>query len=627
MERRLAAIVAIDMVGYSSRMQTDEVSTLSIVKADRQQVIDPKISQYGGRTIKLMGDGVLMEFPSVVNAVLFSVEIQSAFRSRNAKMPQDEAVCYRAGINIGDVIIEGDDIYGDGVNLAARLEGKAEPGGICVSEAVHREVAKRIELDFDDLGEVNVKNISGPVKALNVVFNEKIENLISPIVMPSSARKSGRRYFPIIAAGIFLVGILSGLAWWQPWTEQIGLGTSQLETALPKKPSIAVLPFRDLGSVDDKSYLADGFTNAIITSLSKFPELFVVSGNSTFTYKDKSPNARDVGRELGVRYVLLGTYQQTAHKIRISAQLVDAGQGEGIWAESFDVDRYEVLEVQDKLTSRTASTLVSVIVDRAKARAIRLTDDDSIEAYDLYLRASKFKLSKSVIDENIADLEQALELEPDFAAAYALLSERYLQLWRLNLSDDRQRTLARMRATAQQALEMDPKDYRVHSVLCTMHLYADKKHELALTECERAVSLNPNDPETQLRLAQVLTFMGRADQGLKWMASAKRLNPFYPPYYDWTSAFVHAMAGNYDQAILESEKALVVYQKSLSIRRIIIFSLVGLGRLDEAKKVAKDLLEIAPDFTLAKLRNAPHQPKAQMERILDSFRKAGIPER
>lgn len=626
MERRLAAIVAMDMVGYTRRMQVDEVETLAAVKADRERIVDPKVEQHSGRTIKLMGDGALLEFPSVVNAVLFAVEVQTVFGTRNAAASGDEGAHYRIGINIGDVIIEGDDVYGEGVNLAARLEGQAEPGGICISDTVHREVKDRLDLDFEDRGEVEVKNVTGPVRIFFIRQNEKTERLATPIVKLPGPGKRKPPAAALAAAAVCLLVAITALAWWQPWADQIASEKGQQARALPKKPSIAVLPFRNLGGNADNAYLADGFTNAVITNLSRFPELFVASGNSTFSYKGKTPKAGDVGRELGVRYVLLGTYHQTDKNTRISAQLIDAGQDASIWAENFDVARNKIIETQEEITRITASTLVSVIHDRSRMRALRLKDEDSLEAYDLYLRATKFKLSKAAVADNIANLERAVSLEPDFAAAYALLSYRYTQTWRLNLADAPEQALDKARQSAQKALELDPLDYRVHDVLCTLHLYADRKHELALSECERAVSLNPNDPGIQVNLAQVLAFMGRADEGLKWMASAKRLNPLFQPHYDWTSSFIHALAGNHDVALVEAERALAVYTKSLSLRRIKIFSLVELGRLDEAKQVAGEILEIAPGFTLAKLRNAPHQPPAQLKRVLDSFRKAGLPD-
>jgi len=626
MERRLAAIVAMDMAGYTRLMQADEIGTLAAVKSDRATIIEPKVSQYNGRTIKLMGDGALMEFPSVVKAVGFAVEIQLAFKTRNVEVSEDGRIRYRVGINVGDVIAEDDDIYGEGVNLASRLEGLAEPGGICVGQTVREEVRDKLALDFKDKGEVEVKNVSRPVRVYSIRLNDKAEAFATPIVAPPVVARGKFQVAVVAIVGVCFVVAFSGLAWWQPWADRGPSNPERPAQALPKKPSIAILPFADLEGAKDRAYVVDGFTNAITANLSKFHELFVISSNSTFTYKGKTPNAGDVARDLGVRYVLAGSYEQTPRNVRITAQLIDGVEGTNVWAENYDAPREQIIEIQEDLTRRISTTLVSVIRGQAQSRALRIKDEDSLKAYDLYLRAFHFRLGKAPILEGIADLQRAIELEPDFAAAYSLLALRFSQLWRLNLADDPQDALRQARVAAQEAMALDPQDYRIHELFCSLYLYADRQHELALSECERAVSLNPNDAGIQITLAQVLTFMGRAKEGLKWVKSAKRLNPLYPPLYDWTSGFVNAVAGNYEKAIVDSRKALAAYPKSLSIRRVIIVSLVELGRLQEAKKTAEELLAIAPGFTLAKLRNAPFQHESEMNWVLGNLRKAGIPE-
>ncbi len=626
MERRLAAIVAMDMVGYTARMQADEVGTLTLIKSDRETLIEPKIAQYNGRTIKLMGDGALLEFPSVINAVQFAVEVQSHFKNRNSGLPEADRAAYRMGINIGDVIVEGEDVFGEGVNLAARLEGQAETGGICLSENVQRELKDRLDLDLEDRGAVEVKNVTGAVSIFFVTLNEKTDKLTTPIIpVAPPAQSAGKIPMKFFAAVAALIVIAAGLLWWQPWKGYLG-GGLVAEAPLPDKPSIAVLPFVDPVGDKETAYQADGFTNAILTNLSKFPELFVVSGSSTFTYKGKQVKAEDVAKELGVQYVLLGTYQQGPEEIQVTAQLVDTLQNRNIWAEDFDVPVDLVIDVQEQLTDRIASTLSSVLVGRAQTRALNLKDAESLKAYDLYLRASKFKHGKDAMNQSIAELERAVELEPNFAAAQALLADRYVTAWRLNLSDTPKESLQKGREHAQIAYELDPQDYRTLNILCIMHLYADKAHDLALSECERAAALNPNDPEMLIDVAMVLGFKGRADEGLDWMARAKRQNPLYGPGYDWISSFLNTLAGNQEIALVEAERALVSFKNSLSLRRVKIFAYMELGEVEKAKAVAREILEINPDFTLKVLHNAPHEPPEQMQKIINHFRAAGLPD-
>ncbi len=304
MERRLTTILATDVVGYSRLMGEDEAGTLVALQVHRAELFDPKISQYNGRTIKLMGDGALIEFPSVVDAVIFAVEVQCAMRDRNQSVPKDKQIVFRIGINLGDVIIEGDDIYGDGVNVAARLEGLADPGGICLRRAVRNQVRDKLDLDFEDLGEIEVKNIARPVRVFRVILDDKAAALATPVLDMPAQPARGR--WPAIAAGLALsVVVVAGLVWWQPWAPKVEpASVERMALPLPDKPSIAVLPFDNMSGNVEQDYFADGMTEDLITDLSKVSGLFVISRNSTFTYKDKPVEVRQVAVDLGVRYVL-----------------------------------------------------------------------------------------------------------------------------------------------------------------------------------------------------------------------------------------------------------------------------------------------------------------------------------
>ncbi|MFT5110952.1 MAG: TolB-like protein [Parasphingorhabdus sp.] len=495
-------------------------------------------------------------------------------------------------------------------------------GGVCLQSAAYDTVPKRFPITYTDLGECELKGFDQLVRCYSVELNpgecipalepqSQSASAIGKLISEVSTRV-------IIGLAALVLIIIAGATLWSL--------QQRSHSSLPKKPSIAVLPFQDLGNNSELTYKVDGFTNAIITNLSRFPELFVVSSHSSFQFKDQAIKVAQVGEQLGVQYILQGTYQQSSNSLQISAQLTDSKNGSNIWADNFSVDLKGVIDLQIDISNRITSTLAPVMFNKVRSQALRLTDDDSLEAYDLYLIASKYKHGKEEMRKSLARLERAVALEPEFAIAHALLAFRYVQSWRLNLTADADHALKRGRESAQRAVELDPTDYRVHNTLCSIHLYADRKHELALSECQRAVELNPNDSEIQITLAQVLAFMGRSEEGLKWIARAKQLNPLFQPFYYWTSSFIHALAGNYEISLVEAEQALTVYKNSLSIRRIMIFSLVHLNRLDEARQLVKESLEIAPDFTLAKLRNTPYQHKVDNDRVLNAFRKAGFPQ-
>jgi TolB-like protein/class 3 adenylate cyclase len=335
-KRRLTTILAADVVGYSRLMAADEAGTLAALKSHRKELIEPKAAQYNGRTVKLMGDGTLMEFASVVDAIAFAVEVQCAMQARNADIPEDRRIVYRIGINIGDIIVEGDDIYGDGVNIAARLEGLAEPGGVCISRSVHTQIKGKLDLTFEDLGEKEVKNIPEPVMVFRVAFDDKAATLLTPVVQVAAKRE--RRWWPVATAAVVVsVVAVGGALWWQPWAPDVEpASVERMAFPLPDRPSIAVLPFTNMSDDPAQEYFADGMTEDLITDLSKISGLFVIARNSVFTYKGKAVKVRQVAEELGVRYVLEGSVRRAGEQVRINAQLIDATTGGHLWAERYD---------------------------------------------------------------------------------------------------------------------------------------------------------------------------------------------------------------------------------------------------------------------------------------------------
>ena len=386
MERRLAAILAADVVGYSRLIRDDEAGTLAALKADREELIEPKVGQRKGRVVKLMGDGLLVEFPSSVEAVQCAVEIQHIVGDRNAGLPEDKRVTYRIGINIGDIVVEGDDIYGDGVNVAARLEGLAEPGGICIARNVFDQVKNKLDLTIDYLGEREVKNISEPVSVYRVVQDDKAAALVTPVVQVTTQPAFGITAVAATSAALLLAA-LGGLIWWQPWASKVEpVSFDQVVPVLPDKPSIAVLPLVNMSGDSEQEYFADGMTEDITTDLSKFEDFFVVSRNSSFTFKGSFKAVKDVARELGVQYVLEGSVRKLDGRLRVNAQLIDAIADKHVWAERYDRELEDLFQVQSEITQSIVASVAPEYFSAELRRAQRKRRTESGCVGRLYAR-------------------------------------------------------------------------------------------------------------------------------------------------------------------------------------------------------------------------------------------------
>ena len=431
MERRLAAILATDVVGYSRLIRVDEEGTIAALKVLRADVIDPILTKHNGRIVKLMGDGMLAEFPSVVDAVRAAVETQQAVTEHNSSLPEDKRIKFRVGINLGDVVIDGNDIHGDGVNVAARLEGLAKPGGICISGSVHEQVRDRIDLPFEDLGEQEVKNIDRPVRVWQWIADAGL-----------AAGVPAKTYEPL---------------------------------SLPDKPSIAVLPFTNMSGDLEQEYFADGITEDIITALSHFKELSVISRNSSFVFKGKAAAVRAVREQLKADYVVEGSIRKAGNRVRITAQLIDAKNDNHIWADRYDRDLADIFEVQDDVVRRVASTLVGRLEHERQERTRRQTNSQ-LKAYDLYLRAREHFFNWSIEDNRKARdlLESAIQIEPDYAAALALYSEVLLRMWLNGWSDRPEEDLAESFTVAKRADEIDDQDSRTQTALGMAYLFQRK---------------------------------------------------------------------------------------------------------------------------------------------------------
>jgi adenylate cyclase len=486
-ERRLAAVLAADMVGYSRLMEVDETGTLARLKTHRIELIDPAIAKNRGRIIKTTGDGMLVEFHSVADAVMCAAEIQRRMARRNADVSPARWMQFRIGINLGDVIVEQDDIFGDGVNVAARLEMLAEPGGICVSGAVRDQVGQRLEdVEFEDLGDQSVKNIARPIR----VFRIRLER--DPKAAPANAEEAA------------------------------------VAPAISRKPSIAVLPLVNMSGDPEQEFFADGLTEDIITELSRFHDLLVISRNSTFVYKGKAVKVQEVAREFGVDYLLEGSVRKAGDRIRVTVQLIDAETDRHIWAERYDRQLEDVFAIQDEMTRAIVATLPGR-VEAARHDHAKRKPTDNMAAYECVL-AAKVLHHRSTHEDNAEAqrlLNRALALDPNYAHAHAWKACVLGQTWVYGWCADREVTLQQVAAELEITLALDDNDSDVHRILAALNLNRDD-HDKAAYHQDRALTLNPNYDLVVVQQGELLTWLGRPEEGIDWIKKAMRLNPYHP---------------------------------------------------------------------------------------------------
>lgn len=570
--RRLAAILAADVVGYSRLMGEDEAGTLSALKSRRQQILEPMLSQHSGRVVKLMGDGVLAEFASAVDAVQCALALQDAYAAANQARPQGKSIVLRIGINIGDVIVEGDDIYGDGVNIAARLEALAQPGGICVAAKVYDEVSGKIAIQFNPMGPQQLKNIDQPVH-----------------VYALSATNEG------------------------------SLGSTRRSAAvLPEQPSIAVLPFSSMRSDPEQEFFADGLTEDLITDLSRTKGLFVIARNSTFAYKGKAIDARQIAKELGVRYLLEGSARRSANRIRINVQLIDAANGSHIWADRFDRDSADVFAVQDEVTARIVQALAGQLTRPASRWRPK-----NLEAHSLCTQARPLmERSGPDAQEAAAMLQKAIALEPNYAEAHALLAQCYWLHW-AHFGAPEGDFRARALNTARGAVLLDPLDAGGHSVLGLLLAYEGEWQE-AEQELTRAVEIDPNCADAWANLSDIMTLSGRTAEGLDCIRRAMRLNPRPESWYYLLLGQAEYAEHNYEAAIAALQ---VEETHRTNARKFLAASLAKVGRLEDAKHEAQMFMIGNPHWSISQwTATQPLRDNTVLDHFVSGFRAAGLPE-
>jgi adenylate cyclase len=609
LERKLAAILSADVEGYSRLMGDDEAGTVRTI-TEYREVVAAGVTGHGGRVVDAPGDNVLAEFASVVDAVQAAIEIQRALHARNAELPAARRMRFRIGINLGDVIVEGDRLYGDGVNIAARVQGLADGGGIVVSGAAYDQVTGKLPLRWEAMGEHAVKNIARPVR----VYRARLDP-----AAPRAPRARGRRTVRVVAA--IVVAALLGAGGWAGWR---WLRPSEPALALPDKPSVAVLPFLNLSQDPSQEYFSDGVTEDLITDLAKVSGLFVIARNSVFTYKGKPVKVGDVGRDLGVRYVVEGSIQRAGDRLRITAQLVDARTGFHVWAERYDRQTRDIFAVKDEVIRQIVGALAVRLTEPEKQRLAR-TSTAVLEAYDLVLRGheERGRTTPAGNAEARRLFTRAVELDPAYSVAYAGLSWTHLQAWQLAWTTDPQ-TLERARELAERAVSLNDTLAGGYHLLAQINLWR-KDYDRAIADAERAIALGPNDADSFETLAEILTWAGRAEDGVRYIRHAMRLNPRYPFYYLWTLGHALFLTGQREEALgvfgrLVQQNAN--FMPGYAYRAVL---LVELGRVQEARDEWSKAISLSPRTSATNLRDRlPYKRQADLDRVLTAAHQAGI---
>jgi adenylate cyclase len=640
-ERRLAAIMAADVVSYSRLMGADEVGTLRSLKAHRRELIDPAIAGYRGRIVKTTGDGMLVEFASVVDAVACAVAVQRGMLSRNAEEPEDKRVIFRIGINVGDIIIDGDDIFGDGVNVAARLETLCEPGGLYISRTANDQVRDKLSLPFADLGEQLVKNIARPVgvfglaaKDIAALPEQELPQLPETAKPAVEIAPLPRRRVVLLAAAAMLFLLVAAAAW---FVRQQRVNPSG-NLALPDRPSIAVLPFENMGGDPEQAYFADGMTEDLITDLSKVAGLFVIARNSTFAYRGQSKDIREIAKSLGVRYVLEGSVRRAGAEVRVNAQLIDATTGGHVWADRYDGDMKNVFGLQDKVTRNVVTALAVELTKEDRERVAR-RGTENVQAYDVFLKGWQHYLRQTPEDFRAAIdyFKRAAELDPKYGRAYAALAatywETHTRYWTLALGLSGQHD-ARFQAEQFLAKAMRDPTPLAHQVASAMLLHS-QQHDEAVAEAKRAIADDPNDADGYVALAGVLSFTGRATEALELIERAMRLNPHYPPRYLYQLGLAQFGMKRLDDAAASLQRAITLNRDDHWSQRLLLATYGLLDRRADATKLLDAIkgnekrgrLAAYDPLTITAISFwHPFANQADAERFAEGLRKSGVPE-
>ena len=633
-ERKLTAILCADVHGYSRLMGGDEEATLATLTAHRK-IIDNLIEQHHGRFVNSAGDSVLAEFASVVEAVNCAVDIQTALKTENAKLPPERRMEFRIGVNLGDVMVEGDQIYGDGINVAARLESLADPGGICISGKVHEEIGHKLALSYDKLGAQRVKNIAEPVRVFRVLLEPGAARKTKP---QNVERKYLRRGafslagLAIIAAIILLVQHVSLKT---PRTSASIPPVQSPALALPDKPSIAVLPFANLSGDPQQEYFSDGITDDLVTDLSRVPGLFVIDRGSTFAYKGKPAKAQEVGRELGVKYILEGSARKTADRVRINVQLVDASTGNQVWTQRYDRQLHDIFALQDEIVQSLVATLhlQLTVLQRGWFLPQRTKN---LEAYDYFLRGFESLLSPTAdgLAKGRKMFEKSVELDPGYADAYGALALSYFlgSIWQFDTDPG---VLDRAAEVVEKAIALDDSEASAYAVRGWIE-GIKSQHDRAVADGKRAVSLDPNSAFAWIALADIndaeCVFpagiappdwgTSKPEEVLAYAQKAIRLDPRHPEKYSMPEGVAYNGMGRYAEAVDALKRS---DQNNPWVHVNLVYAYSELGREQDARAEAAEVLRLSPQFSLEGVERIPGNWQGPLgQRYLSDLRKAGL---
>jgi len=631
-KRKLTAILSADVEGYSRLMGDDEEATVRTITAYREVMVT-LIQQHNGKVLDSPGDNLLAEFVSVVDAVQCAVAVQKEINARNTELPENRKMQFRIGINLGDVIQEEERIYGDGVNIAARLEGLSEPGGICISKTAFVHIESKLPYGYEFLGDQTVKNIAKPVGAYRVLMDPRI----TVADEPKKEKPAPMRRKAILAGGVALVVvILVGVIWnfyFRPPPMEVA-SVEKMAFPLPDKPSIAVLPFNNLSGDPAQDYIADGISENIISALSKISEMFVIASNSTFTYKGKPVKVQQVSEELGVRYVLEGSTQKIGNRLRITAQLIDATTGHHLWSEKYDRDMKDLFDLQDEIAHKIIVELQVKLTEGEQAR-VSHKSTTNLEAWSYAVRG--LKLFERVSKENNAKamelLERAVELDPGYVWAWVRLAWTHVMASTPGWSQSPSESWKKVVEISQKVLVLDDSDSDVRALLGLVYLI-QSRYEEALAEGKKSLALGPTNAQAHVLLAVTMHRVGRFDDAIELVKKAMRLHPYYPAYYlQWLGA-AYRMTGRYEDALQIYKQLLDRANKgefpSIEAHVFLADVYAELDRVEEAQTHAAEVLKLKPGLSLAEISSNistyTFKDPAHLERRLNALRKAGIPE-
>jgi adenylate cyclase len=625
-KRKLTAILSADVEGYSRLMGDDEEATVRTLTSYRE-VLSTLIQQHNGKVLDSPGDNLLAEFVSVVDAVQCGVAVQKEIKARNDELPENRRMQFRIGINLGDVIQEEGRIYGDGVNIAARLESLAEPGGICISKTAFDHIESKLPYGYDFIGDQTVKNIAKPLGAYRVIMEPRVT------VSGKAKKQTVSKRLPFLAGAIALLVLVAVLGLWQFYIRSPSIEPASLEKMalpLPDKPSIAVLPFKNVSGDPEQEYIADGITEHIINVLSKNPELFVIASNSVFTYKGKPVKVQQVSEDLGVRYILEGSVQKSGNQVRIHAQLIDAIKGTHLWAESYDRNFEDLFALQDEITK---NILMELQVKLTWGESAHIFETNNLKSWEYSIKGLHlfYNNSKGNNAKAAELLNKAIELDPNYVLPLLLLGWVRIQAIQHGWSDSPGDTFKQVIELAQKALEINENESMVYSLFNTLY-GVQRQYDKAISAGEKAISLSPNDHLARAIQGDTLKYAGRFEEAIKESEMAIRLQPYYPDWYLASLCMSYYYVGRYEDAVSALNQALNRAERqeksNYGFHIVLAVNYIQLGKEKQARYHAEEALKLYPGYNLEiARRGARYKDPAHIKKQIADLRKAGILEK